>query len=52
MSAPQLTAEELEAAKRSGMSPERYGALKGVGNLDDFLALEEKRKKAEREAAA
>lgn len=33
-----LTAEEREAAKRLGMSPERYGAMKDVRNIDDYEA--------------
>ena len=33
-----LTAQELEAAKGAGLSPERYQALKGVQTLDDWLA--------------
>jgi hypothetical protein len=31
-----LTSEELEAAERAGMSPERYSALKQVKTLDDW----------------
>lgn len=36
--APVLTADELEAAKATGMSPERYAALKGVRTVEDWQA--------------
>ena len=35
-SAPVLTAMELEAAQRAGISPERWNALKSVKTLDDW----------------
>lgn len=34
--APKLTADELAAATESGMTPERYAALKGVKTLADW----------------
>lgn len=37
---PNLTADELEAAKASGMTPERYAAMKGVKTLDDWKAMQ------------
>lgn len=43
---PALTAEELEAAKKAGMTPERYAQMKGVGNLDDFERVEAERRRA------
>lgn len=36
--APALTAAELEQARLTGMSPERYAALKGVKTVDEWLA--------------
>jgi|GEM_PF-3592255 len=33
---PKLTADELAAAQRAGMTPERYEKLKGVKTLDDW----------------
>lgn len=33
---PELTAEELEVAKQSGMTPEEYAAFKGGGSLADL----------------
>jgi hypothetical protein len=33
---PKLTAEELEAAKKAGMTPERYAAMKSVTTIDDW----------------
>jgi hypothetical protein len=47
-----LTAEELAAAKETGMTAERYKQLKGVTNLAEFQELERKRKAAEAAAAA
>jgi hypothetical protein len=35
---PRLTAEELEAAKTYGMTPERYAALRSVRTIDDWAA--------------
>lgn len=37
---PNLTADELEAAKASGMTPERYAAMKSVKTLDDWKAMQ------------
>lgn len=34
--APRLTADELEAARTTGIAPERYAALKSVKTLDDW----------------
>lgn len=34
--APRLTADELDAAKRTGTSPERYAAMKNVKTLADY----------------
>lgn len=39
---PRLTAEELNAAKQAGMSPERYEAFKNVSNLKDYEELQRK----------
>lgn len=39
---PSLTAEELDAAKAMGMSPERYAAFKGGRSIDDLRAAREK----------
>jgi len=36
--APSLTADELEAARTTGMTPERYAALKGVRTIDEWQA--------------
>lgn len=36
--APNLTAAELEAARSTGMSPERYAALKGVRTIEEWEA--------------
>ena len=35
---PNLTAEELEAAKGAGLSPERYAALRSVRTIDEWQA--------------
>jgi len=35
-----LTAAEREAAERAGMTPERYGALKDVGSIEDWQRLQ------------
>jgi len=37
--APALTADELEAAKTTGMDPARYARLKGVKTLDDWTKI-------------
>jgi hypothetical protein len=37
---PNLTADELGAAKASGMTPERYAAMKSVKTLDDWKAIQ------------
>lgn len=39
---PSLTAEELDAAKAMGMSPERYAAFKGGRSIDELRAAREK----------
>lgn len=39
---PSLTAEELDAARAMGMSPERYAAFKGGRSIDDLRAAQEK----------
>lgn len=36
--APSLTAEELEAARSTNMTPERYASLKGVRTIEDWQA--------------
>jgi hypothetical protein len=35
---PRLTADELEAAKSAGLSPERYAALRSVRTIDEWQA--------------
>lgn len=39
---PKLTAEELQAAKDAGMTPERYAQLKSVSTLTDWQATRPK----------
>ncbi len=39
---PNLTADELAAAQRTGIAPERYAALKGVTTLADWQATRPK----------
>jgi hypothetical protein len=39
MAEPTLTEDELQAAKRAGMTPERYAEMKGVRTLNDYEAL-------------
>ena len=41
---PALTAEELEAATTTGMTPERYAAMKNVKSYDEWQALREAEK--------
>lgn len=43
---PKLTADELDAAKQAGKTPEEWEALKGVESLADWRALQDKRQKA------
>lgn len=44
----ELTADELEAAKATGTTPERYAAMKGVSTLADFTAAEKRLSAAEK----
>lgn len=46
---PKLTKAERQAAARGGITEERYAALKGVRNLDDWNRVEAERAAAERE---
>jgi hypothetical protein len=41
-----LTAGELEAAKAAGKTPEEYDALKGIRNLDDWNAMQDRKRAA------
>ncbi len=36
-----LTMDELLIAKQTGMSPERYAAMKGVRNIRDYRSMTE-----------
>lgn len=46
---PELTADELEAAKATGTSPERYAAMKNVTTLDEYQAAQKALKAAEKQ---
>lgn len=39
-----LSPEEIEAAEKAGKTPEEWQALKGVKNIDDFMALQAAKK--------
>jgi hypothetical protein len=41
---PTLTDDELTAATRAGMTPEKYAEMKGVRTLDDWQALQRRRR--------